>query len=318
MGARDARRTGGGEDVAPGGPWRKVTGTRLPHLGAAHAVTLLAIPSRVTPRPSPNAPTLAADADDRGARSSEPAGTSVAGGSERLWHEVHDRLMAFVAQRVDDPADVADLVQTVFLRVHQHLASIADEQRLLPWLFQITRNAIADHYRAPVRRREIGAVGPDGVIDLPEGHRIESTHRSSGGSDSPHAVDPLSASEDQPAVRELAGCVRPLLQLLPPSYRDALTLVEFDGMPQVEAASRLGISVSGMKSRVQRGRAMLRDGLLACCDISRSATGGVLDFAPRDGTSCGGGAASAASSNAPCGDMVSLRRAPSARPAKDR
>ncbi|MDF2776061.1 MAG: sigZ, partial [Geminicoccaceae bacterium] len=170
-------------------------------------------------------------------------------------------MMAFVAQRVDDPADVADLVQTVFLRVHQHLASIADEQRLLPWLFQITRNAIADYYRAPVRRREIGAVAPDGVIELPDGHRIESTHRSSGDSDSLHLVDPLSASEDQPAVRELAGCVRPLLQLLAPSYREALTLVEFDGMPQVEAASRLGISVSGMKSRVQRGRAMLRDGL---------------------------------------------------------
>ena len=314
MGARDARRTGGVDDVAPGGPWRKVTGTRLPHLDAAHAVTLLATPTRVTPRPSPNSPPLAAHAVDPGARSSEAAGTPVAGGSERLWHEVHDRLMAFVAQRVDDPADVADLVQTVFLRVHQHLASIADEQRLLPWLFQITRNAIADYYRAPVRRREIGAVALDGVIELPDGHRIESTHRSSGDSDSLHAVDPLFASEDQPAVRELAGCVRPLLQLLAPSYREALTLVEFDGIPQVEAASRLGISVSGMKSRVQRGRAMLRDGLLACCDIARSATGGILDFAPRDGTSCG--AAGGPSPNAPCGDMVSLRRAPAARPAK--
>ena len=230
--------------------------------------------------------------------------------SEKLWHEVHDRLTAFVAQRVDDPSDVADLVQTVFLRVHQHMASIADEQRLLPWLFQITRNAIADYYRAPVRRREVGGVAPDGAVDLVAGRGIASASRDHN---SLHPADPRSASDDEPAAHELAGCVRPLLQLLPPSYREALTLVEFDGVAQVEAASRLGISVSGMKSRVQRGRAMLRDGLLECCDISRSATGGVLDFAPRDGGSCGT-TASGPSPNAPCGDVVQLRCARSARP----
>jgi len=198
---------------------------------------------------------------------------------------VHDRLTAFVAQRVDDRADVADLVQTVFLRAHQHLASIADEQRLLPWLFQITRNAIADYYRSPARRREIDGVASDGTLDLP---------------------DSDGASADAPALRELAGCVRPLVQQLPPTYRDALTLVEFDGLPQVEVAARLGISVSGMKSRVQRGRSMLRDGLLACCDVSRSATGGVLDFAPRSATPCtteGSGTSSAE----PCQDIVPLR-----------
>jgi RNA polymerase sigma-70 factor, ECF subfamily len=237
------------------------------------------------------------------------------GPSERLWHDVHDRLTAFVAQRVDDPADVADLVQTVFLRAHQHMASVADEQRLLPWLFQITRNAIADYYRAPARRREIGGIAPDGALELPGGHGAAPTLASTGEPGLPHPAAPLTAPEDESALRELAGCVRPLVQLLPSTYREALTLVEIDGVPQVEVASRLGISVSGMKSRVQRGRAMLRDGLLACCDISRSATGGVLDFAPRAGGSCGDAESSGASASARCGGVVPLRRAPAARPA---
>jgi RNA polymerase sigma-70 factor (ECF subfamily) len=247
--------------------------------------------------------------------SGHPVTVVASGGSERLWHEVHDRLTAFVAQRVDDPADVADLVQTVFLRVHQHMASIEDEQRLLPWLFQITRNAIADYYRAPVRRREIGGVAPDGAVDLRAGQGTATAAGTSAENPEPlHPIDPRSASDDEPATRELAGCVRPLLQLLPPSYQEALTLVEFDGVAQVEAASRLGISVSGMKSRVQRGRAMLRDGLLECCEISRSATGGVLDFAPRDNGSCGT-AASETSPKTPCGgDVVQLRCARAARP----
>ena len=234
--------------------------------------------------------------------------------SEQLWHDVHDRLTAFVARRVDDPADVADLVQTVFLRAHQHVASVADEERLLPWLFQITRNAIADYYRAPARRREIGAVGPDGALEMPDDHRLTAALSSSGESGANEVPNAAAAPDDASALRELAGCVRPLVQQLPPTYREALTLVEFEGVPQVEVASRLGISFSGMKSRVQRGRSMLRDGLLACCDISRSATGGVLDFAPRPTAPCSCGTeGSGATAAGPSRDVVPLHRAPSAR-----
>jgi RNA polymerase sigma-70 factor, ECF subfamily len=271
------------------------------------------MPSRVTPPESATLPVRAVGAIDHlppaPGRALDPAETPSARVSGQLWHDVHDRLTAFVAQRVDDPADVADLVQTVFLRAHQHVASIADEQRLLPWLFQITRNAIADYYRSPARRREIGGVAPDGALDLPDGHRIASTLSPSGESGSHQLPAPNAASDDASALRELAGCMRPLVQQLPPPYRDALTLVEFDGVPQVEVASQLGISVSGMKSRVQRGRSMLRDGLLACCDISRSATGGVLDFALRAAAPCGadGGGAPIAE---PCRDIVPLRRRP--------
>lgn len=195
----------------------------------------------------------------------EPPETTPAPAAERLWRDVHERLTAFVAQRIDDPADVADLVQTVFLRVHQHVATVSDEERLLPWLFQVTRNAIADYYRAPARRREVAEVPAD----------------------SPHAPSDESLHDDEDrALAELAGCVRPMLQQLPPSYRDALTRVEFEGQAQNAAASDLGISVSGMKSRVQRGRAMLRDALLKCCEVSLSATGGVMDYEERGRSGC--------------------------------
>jgi RNA polymerase sigma-70 factor (ECF subfamily) len=195
------------------------------------------------------------------------------------------------------------------------VASLGDAERLLPWLFQITRNAIADYYRSPARRREVGGVGPDGGLDVGGGDPIASTGPLGESAPNERPVA-HAASDEASALRELAGCVRPLLQQLPPTYREALTLVEFDGMPQVEVASRLGISVSGMKSRVQRGRSMLRDGLLACCDISRSATGGVLDFAPRAGTSCGavsGGVTPAE----PCQSIVPLQRGPSPRGRRD-
>jgi RNA polymerase sigma-70 factor (ECF subfamily) len=210
---------------------------------------------------------------------SEPSGPAGAPVAERLWRDVHERLTAFVAQRVDHPADVADLVQTVFLRVHQHAANVDDEERLLPWLFQVTRNAIADYYRAPARRREVPLDAVEAPVEGPSDDGATSTEA-------------------------LAACVRPLMERLSPIHREALALVEFDGVSQVDAAARLGISVSGMKSRVQRGRADLREALVACCEISRSATGGVVDFAPRSEASCG----PVGCEPAPA-DVVSLRRA---------
>lgn len=209
--------------------------------------------------------------------------------TERLWRDVHERLTAFVARRVDEPADVADIVQSVFLRVHQHATTVADEDRLLPWLYQVTRNAIADFYRAPARRRELPLV-------------IDSTDTSGGdGSPDPSTETMDAAGVDDPvwqtgideathaALSELSTCVRPMVEQLTPRHREALKLVEFEGQSQVDAANALGISISGMKSRVQRGRAELRELLLACCEISRSATGGVLDFAPRSPDGCDGG-----------------------------
>lgn len=191
--------------------------------------------------------------------------------SEQLWHDVHERLTAFVARRVDDPADVADLVQTVFLRAHANAAAVTDQERLLPWLYSITRNAIADHYRSPVRRREVMGDAADDALEH----------------GAPDEFD--DAPAEATALAALSTCVRPMLQQLPPTYREALERVEFDGVSQVDVAAELGISVSGLKSRVQRGRAMLREVLLACCEISRSATGGVLDYSRRVDGGCGGG-----------------------------
>lgn len=191
-----------------------------------------------------------------------------AGIPNELWHDVHERLTAFVARRVDEPADVDDLVQTVFLRAHANAGAVTDQERLLPWLFSITRNAIADHYRSPARRREVTGDDAEGALE----------HGAPTGTD------------DTGALAALAACVRPMLRQLPPTYREALERVEFDGASQVDVARELGMSVSGLKSRVQRGRAMLREVLLACCEISRSATGGVLDYSRRPEGGCTGSA----------------------------
>jgi len=69
-----------------------------------------------------------------------------------------------------------------------------------------------------------------------------------------------------------------MIERLPEDYRQAITLVDLEGMAQHEAAAQLGLSVSGMKSRVQRGRRQLRDMLEACCVIALDRRRGVADY----------------------------------------
>jgi RNA polymerase sigma-70 factor (ECF subfamily) len=70
---------------------------------------------------------------------------------------------------------------------------------------------------------------------------------------------------------------------LPDPYREAVQLVEVDGMSQKDAADRLGLSVSGAKSRVQRGRERLRRMLAKCCHVELDRRGNAVDYKARSG-----------------------------------
>jgi hypothetical protein len=89
------------------------------------------------------------------------------------------------------------------------------------------------------------------------------------------------ADDDRATFRALAGCVALFVARLPSPYREAITLVELEGLTAREAAALADVSVSGMKSRVQRGRAQLRAQLDACCRIDLDVRGKVTDCEPR-------------------------------------
>jgi RNA polymerase sigma-70 factor (ECF subfamily) len=171
------------------------------------------------------------------------------------WHDVEARLRPYIARRVA-PADVEDVLQDVYVRMQRGLAGLRDDQRFSAWLFQIARSAIADQGRARARHPLLVAA------DAPE-----------------PADEP--ADDDREEFRSLASCVAMFVAHLPSPYREAVTLVELEGMTAREAAELAGISVSGMKSRVQRGRAQLRSLFEQCCDIALDARRKVTDVTPR-------------------------------------
>jgi RNA polymerase sigma-70 factor (ECF subfamily) len=185
--------------------------------------------------------------------------TAAAPDAEAIWRELHDGLLGYIERRVRAREIAEDILQEVMLRIHRQAGGIERAEAVGAWVHAIARNAIADHYRSAQVRREVAS-----EID-PE-----------------RAGEPEAEPSD--ARGELAACVSPLLARLAPSYREALALTELEGMTQVEAAKWLGISVSGAKARVQRGRAQLKELLLDCCRVELDRRGGITEYHARSGS----------------------------------
>jgi RNA polymerase sigma-70 factor, ECF subfamily len=166
-----------------------------------------------------------------------------------LWERFHQELRAFVAKRVTVKADVDDLLQAIFLRIHTTLSRPIEITHPRGWIFQVARSVLIDHLRAAQTKdaRLSQAAAAEKDLDEP-------------------GLAPMFGDADE-AEETLIGCLKPVLDALPDPYREALVWTELQNMSQREAATKAGIPVSSMKSRVQRGRAQLKNALLACCNV---------------------------------------------------
>jgi RNA polymerase sigma-70 factor (ECF subfamily) len=173
--------------------------------------------------------------------------------TEKIWKEYHDNLRRFIQMRVSDKSVADDVLQEVFVKIHSGLNTLKDDARLQSWLYQVTRNTIVDYYRSPRPTEEL----PENVY--------------------------FSETEDGKVLSELAHCMRPMIDVLPEPYRQAIILSEIEGLTQKQISERLGLSLSGAKSRVQRGRLKLKEMLLDCCHFEFDRRGGVVEFNPKRG-----------------------------------
>jgi RNA polymerase sigma-70 factor (ECF subfamily) len=176
--------------------------------------------------------------------------TTSATSADVLRTDLHERLRGFIGKRIGDPHAADDVAQEVLLRLHRSMADLRVEDRLDAFAYRIARNAIIDHYRSRAAARETPA-DPDDLAT-----RIDA----GGYTDQ----DP---DGDGPR-QELARCLAPLIHELPEPYREALTLTDLGKLSQTEAAEVAGLSVPGMKARVQRARTQVHELLTRCCDVA--------------------------------------------------
>jgi RNA polymerase sigma-70 factor (ECF subfamily) len=175
--------------------------------------------------------------------------------AERLWHDHSRDLRAFLERRAKTAQDADDLLQEIFLRAVRTPPATPGPA----WLYTVARNVLTDYYRRAVHHRETTlAILPDRAQD--------------------------EAPETNPAAARAAACTAGMLRHLPAEQAEALRLVDMAQTRQHQAAQAAGVSVSGMKSRVQRGRTRLRALVEACCAIGRDPRGTVIEMGPCDGS----------------------------------
>lgn len=175
--------------------------------------------------------------------------------TEQMWEAFHTPLQRFIRRRVADENMAEDLLQEVFLKLHQHGEQVRDVKLLEGWMYRITRNVIIDYYRS--QRPTAAPLDAEDVLELP------------------------AELPDDDIVSELLPCVRAMVQNLPARDRQVLILTAYQGLTQKELSERLGISFSGAKSRVQRAREKLKQQLLECCHFELDRRGHILDYQPR-------------------------------------
>lgn len=169
----------------------------------------------------------------------------------RAWHAHERELLAWLTHRVPDPATARDLLQDVFLKALRMGDRFCEIAQARAWLFEVARNALTDHWRKHRPTDALDDSLPDAVPELPD------------------------------AVDSLASCLPRVLAELSEADRDAITQCDLNGLSQEDYARRLGITLPGAKSRVQRARRRLKAQLMTACQVVLDPQGAVSGFTPR-------------------------------------
>lgn len=135
-------------------------------------------------------------------------------------------------------ADAQDLVQEVLLRVRRGLVTYRPGS-LEGWLSRITTNAFLDDVRRRRRRP---------TVSLPE--------------DADRVLVDAGADPDAVlASTSLSADIQAALRSLPEDFRVAVVLCDVVGLQYDEIADDLGVPIGTVRSRIHRGRALLRKAL---------------------------------------------------------
>lgn len=159
---------------------------------------------------------------------------------EEIVREHSPRVYRLAYRLTGDPHEAEDLTQDVFVRVFRSLDTYRPGT-FEGWLHRITTNLFLDKVRRRQRIR-FDALTDELAARLPL--------RASG-------TDP----EQVYAMTHLDADIQAALAALPPQFRAAVVLSDIEGYSYEEVAQTLGIKMGTVRSRIHRGRALLRQSL---------------------------------------------------------
>lgn len=156
-----------------------------------------------------------------------------------IWKQFSEILKKYIFSKVKNKEATKDLLQEVFVKIHLNSDKLKKTESLKSWVYTITHNVIIDYFKNQSK--------PIPTLELTE------TEDNTGHS--------------------AKNCLFPLINNLPEKYKEALLLSEINGKKQHEVAEILNLSLPGAKSRIQRGRKLLQQGFIDCCNYTLNSEG---------------------------------------------
>ncbi|MEO0473472.1 MAG: sigma-70 family RNA polymerase sigma factor [Bacteroidota bacterium] len=169
-----------------------------------------------------------------------------------FWAEHETVVFAYIRKRIPNRTLAEDLRQEVLLKVYDFCTKRSGVKNPKAWLYQIAHNVIMDHHRQDKRERQVLANIPE--TDLPPSGLIQAT-----------------------------SCFNKLMARMDQEDQEIIRWIDIDGQKQKEVANKLGLSLSGAKSRIQRARKRLHAKFTECCEWEMSHQGSILGMAPKAG-----------------------------------
>jgi RNA polymerase sigma factor (sigma-70 family) len=151
-----------------------------------------------------------------------------------LFERYNKRIFNFLAYMAGDRVLAEDLTQNVFLRVIRYRNSYRDGARFEGWIFQISRNVLADHYQGQKRQRSQ-------FIDVE------------------NMSDTLSDNTDAAEQDEKEHLLQRAMSRLTEEQRQLLVLTRFQHRKYEEVAQIMNTTVANIKVKVHRAIGQLRE-----------------------------------------------------------
>lgn len=163
-----------------------------------------------------------------------------------LWLEYRNGLKYYMLKKVKNEELANDLTHEVLMKVYDSCCSSTKIRNVRSWMFQIAHNTMVDHFKKQQKFTNI----------IPEYY----------------------ADDETDVNHESAELLSPLIELLPHKYSEPLRLSDIDRIKQKEVAEKIGLSVTATKSRIQRGRKLLKEKIIECSNLELDEKGNIITF----------------------------------------
>ncbi|MBI9040245.1 sigma-70 family RNA polymerase sigma factor [Lutibacter sp.] len=163
-----------------------------------------------------------------------------------LWLDYKNGLKFYILKKVKDEETANDLSHEVLMKIYNSCCSGSEIMNVRSWMFQIAHNTTIDYLKK-------------------ENKFI-------------HEVPEMFEKDENNSYKEVEDLLKPLIELLPEKYAIPLQLSDIEELKQAEVSTKLNLSLTATKSRIQRARKLLKEKIIECSILELDEKGNLLSL----------------------------------------